>query len=340
MNSIRDSYAYQATNAGLLGEIQIAINGINLHLIALESGLGAVAANVEILNGMTFTEIETMINDTASMNLGDIFNNASKLGISGAGILGIVAGISADIMYNTYLTGQIKELQKMNNSNITEIQKNNYIGVLKQSGIDNYRSLNNLFSNLNTSNGFINSNITTPQFISSISTNEIKLNNISLSNVVKNQILYNEPNLDKKFGFICQVNTPFYPNYGNELFYKYDIYLPSYTINKIVEYTSDPYRVFEINLFYAPGYFAKIFADLPDIINYRIYMSNKANSAAPFGDAGINICAIGEPRNYQLNKIMPNNLFLMRDITNNFNYLTIVSRRIADCRVIITDILN
>ena len=69
-------------------------------------------------------------------------------------------------------------------------------------------------------------------------------------------------------------------------------------------------------------------------------MSNKANSASPFGDAGINICAIGFPENYKLDKIMPNNLFLMKNNTLNFDYISIVSTNIADVRFIIEDLLG
>ena len=58
MDSIRDSYAYQTTNAGLIGEIQIAINTINGSLIGLESAVGAIAATVELLNDMTVNDLE------------------------------------------------------------------------------------------------------------------------------------------------------------------------------------------------------------------------------------------------------------------------------------------
>jgi hypothetical protein len=58
MDSIRDRYAYQTTNAGLIGEIQIAINTINGNLIGLESAVGAIAATVELLNDMTVNDLE------------------------------------------------------------------------------------------------------------------------------------------------------------------------------------------------------------------------------------------------------------------------------------------
>lgn len=161
-----------------------------------------------------------------------------------------------------------------------------------------------------------------------------------LTSISSNIVLTSTPNVVKRYGFLCSVNNPIYPNGGNELFYKYDIYLPSYTITQNLPYTNDPYRIFEINVFIATCYFNTIINDLPDIINYKIYMSNKANAGSPFGDAGINLCATGFPINYKLDKIMANNIFLMRNNTNNFNYISIITRQIADVRVIITDLLN
>ncbi len=158
MSSIRDAYAYQATNIGIVGEIQIAINGLNSQLIALESGLGALAANVELLNGMTIEEIDTIINDAVSLNLGNIFNNASILGISALGVLGIITSILSNLLYDQYLTAQLKELAKMNNLNITEAEKTAYMEQIKQAAIDNLNEFNIHFRSLNVANGYINSN--------------------------------------------------------------------------------------------------------------------------------------------------------------------------------------
>lgn len=174
-----------------------------------------------------------------------------------------------------------------------------------------------------------------------IKENNIYLSNIyTTSNIAKSLILYDTPNVNKKFGFICQVNNLIYPNGGDIPYYKYDIYLPSYTISKIVPYTSDPYRIFKITAYYATCYFGIIKNGLPNIISYEIYMSEKALAAAPFGDAGINICAIGQPENYKLDKLMPNNLFLFKSLTANYNYLTLISTNISDVSVLIEDMLN
>jgi hypothetical protein len=66
-------------------------------------------------------------------------------------------------------------------------------------------------------------------------------------------------------------------------------------------------------------------------------MSNK--TAAGDGPAGINICATGTPENFNLDKIPPNYLFLLR--TDNYNFLSVVTTQsgaIVNC--IIMDNLN
>jgi hypothetical protein len=184
MSSIRDAYAYQATNAGIVGEIQIAINGLNSKLIALESGLGALAANVEILNGMTIEELDTIINDAVSLNLGNIFNNASILGISALGVLGIITSILANLLYDQYLTAQLKELAKMNNLNITEAEKTAYMEQIKQAAIDNLNEFNIHLRSLNDANGYINSNNQDIQYIPNLSTSNLYINTGNLNKLV------------------------------------------------------------------------------------------------------------------------------------------------------------
>jgi hypothetical protein len=200
MNSIRDAYAYQATNAGIVGEIQIAINRVNSQLIAIESGLGALATNVELLNGMTVEEIDGLISDTYAMNLGNIFNNASILGISSLGFLAIITGTLANILYDQFLTAQLKELAKMTNPNITEAQKAAYMEQIKQKAIDNLNEFNVHLRSLNDTNGCVNSNITSQQYINSLNTIDFRINNINISNIyVSSNVL---SNLNINHGFI------------------------------------------------------------------------------------------------------------------------------------------
>ena len=69
-------------------------------------------------------------------------------------------------------------------------------------------------------------------------------------------------------------------------------------------------------------------------------MSYKADSGGSGTKSGLNIMAIGTPQNYFLDSIPPNNLFLLRNSVNNFNYISIVTPSQADIRVIISDMLN
>ena len=68
-------------------------------------------------------------------------------------------------------------------------------------------------------------------------------------------------------------------------------------------------------------------------------MSNEASIGGSGETSGINICAIGTPENYNLDKIPPNYLFLLR--TNNYNYISVVTTQsglVVNC--IIIDNLN
>ena len=71
-------------------------------------------------------------------------------------------------------------------------------------------------------------------------------------------------------------------------------------------------------------------------------MSSKANAAnsGGVGIAGLNIMATGIPQNYYLNSIPDNMIFILRNASNNFNYLSIVSTALASVKVIIEDLLS
>ncbi len=54
------------------------------------------------------------------------------MGLSGTRILSTNAGAMGNMIYQNYVAGQLKELRKMNNPNITETQKQNAILQLQQ----------------------------------------------------------------------------------------------------------------------------------------------------------------------------------------------------------------
>ena len=68
-------------------------------------------------------------------------------------------------------------------------------------------------------------------------------------------------------------------------------------------------------------------------------MSNELAVGGTGELSGINICATGTPENYNLDKIPPNYLFLLK--TDNYNYLSVVSRQSGiKVNCIIMDNLN
>ena len=169
----------------------------------------------------------------------------------------------------------------------------------------------------------------------------VNFNNLSIPSIAQTTILTETPNAMKKKGFLIYVNNPVYPNGGNTLYYSYDIYLPSYVSQAIVENSSDPYRNFRIHISYASSYYEYLKNGLPNCLSYEIFMSDKANAGSSgIGKQYLNICALGTPENYYLDKIMPNDLFLMRSPFAYFDRLCVISSSIADVRVIIEDLLN
>jgi hypothetical protein len=84
------------------------------------------------------------------------------------------------------------------------------------------------------------------------------------------------------------------------------LYLPDYVATGYIQIGSgsgDTYRIFKIRCFFGSSYFQTLTNGIPDIVEYTIYMSNKANVGGSGTIAGVNICALGEPQNYYLNNI-------------------------------------
>ena len=176
-----------------------------------------------------------------------------------------------------------------------------------------------------------------------IVSNSIVSNIYTTSNIAQNLILYQTPEVCKHFAFYCQTSSIIYINGGNTPYYKYDIDMTNYTTTGYIQIgpgSNDPYRIFRIRAFLGNCYFSKLTNGLPDILHYEIYMSSKAAAGGSGTTAGINIFAIGYPNNSSLNIIPPNNLFILSNPANNFNYITLVSTSPADCRVIIEDLIS
>jgi hypothetical protein len=157
------------------------------------------------------------------------------------------------------------------------------------------------------------------------------------SNVVKTIVEFDMPVVKKHRKFYCVVETPILIN--GITFYKYDVDLSKYISKALMPFTNDPYRIFNIQAFYGSLYFSTITNGLYDIIDTTIYMSYRENPSQ-FGVAGLNIYNYGNINNPNLQSISPNNLFLMRNGANSIDYITIVSRSIADVKIIISDMIG
>ena len=173
-----------------------------------------------------------------------------------------------------------------------------------------------------------------------ILSNTIVSNIYATSNAVKNIILYDTNEVCKHFAFYILINTPIVIN--NTTYYKYDIDLRQYTKKGYIQIgggSNDPYRVFKIRAFYGTSYFGTLIGGLPDVVYADVFMSYKA-AGTELGQAGLNICSIGNISNPTLTSVPPNNLFFMRNGTNSIDYITVVSKSAADVRVIIEDLLG
>ena len=205
----------------------------------------------------------------------------------------------------------------------------------------NLRFYNNGSNSVSITSNFTSNNYDLTCY-GQIKENNVYLSNIyASSNVVKSLIIYDTPQVNKKSAFYCVVNNIIYPDGGNVPYYAYHINLTNYTKTGYLDYTFDPYRIFKISCFYGPSYFQmRNTSGLPDICEYTIYMSNKQNSGGSGTKIGLNICAIGTPQSYSLDIIPPQKLFILRNASENFNYISIVSKLSGDVRVIIECMLS
>ena len=108
-------------------------------------------------------------------------------------------------------------------------------------------------------------------------------------------------------------NNIIYINGGSVPYYAYHIDLRNYTKTGYIQIGSgsgDTYRIFTIKAFFGSSYFQKLTNGIPDICEYTIYMSNKANAGGSGTIAGLNIQAIGIPNNPILKNAVNNNFYI------------------------------
>ena len=149
-------------------------------------------------------------------------------------------------------------------------------------------------------------------------------------------------NVSKHTGFYISVSTPIGIN--SITYYKYDIDLRPYVSLGILQIgpgSGDLYRNFTISIYYGNCYYSVLTNNILDVSDYKFFMSYKSVGAYP-GVAGLNIASISSSQFYNpnLNKVQSNNLFLMRNGADDINYITVVSRKAADVRVLIMDLIG
>ena len=113
------------------------------------------------------------------------------------------------------------------------------------------------------------------------------------------------------------------------------INITKYVNNKYDYIDNNPYRIFNIKCFSTDAIFrTNQINKPPNILQYDIYMSHLLN----LNPISINICAIGFPSNYYLNKITSGDIFILK--TNNYDYISILSKfPNTNISCIITDFL-
>ena len=242
--------------------------------------------------------------------------------------LGLFNGfINCNIITTQYINSINTNELKLNNLNISNIFVSSNVASNTSYGLSN-----NIFSSSN-----LNFNYTSNSLFSNLKPI------YSSSNAVKDIILLDTPRVNKKSAFYCQTTNVIYPNFGNTPYYAYHIDLRNYTQTGYIQIGSqsgDTYRVFNIKCFFGSCYYQRLINGIPDIVDYTIYMSYKANSAGGDTKQGLNILATGIPQSYYLDTITPNRIFLLRNAFNDFNYISVVTTSSADVRVFIEDLLS
>ena len=195
----------------------------------------------------------------------------------------------------------------------------------------------NVNGSIYSSNNIIGSNLIGSNIIcDNIIQNGSNLNDIyvkisDLSNY--NNISSNNPNIQKKIGIKFQCTKEIVLN--NNTYYLFNINIANYVNTKNDYIDGNPYRIFNIKCFSTNAIFRTNLTNKPpNILQYDIYMSDLINLSPP----ALNICAIGFPSNYYLNKITAGDIFILK--TNNYNYISVLSKYPnANISCIITDFL-
>ena len=321
----------------------LTINNAALNYFPLNGGI--ISGNIGIgtttnsdfrlnINGSIYSSnnIFTAVNfNEAGMNLIDKYltiNNAAlnylplnggtiKTSLTIANNLGI--GISASATYKLLVNGIIYSTDNIYENGILLSQK--YLSISDGGTISGNIGIGTQSSSsyrLNVNGSIYSSNSVVSG--ADIIEKGIKLSDkyLSIANasqyLITGDFLNNQPNLQKKIGFKFICSRPIILN--NETYYKHDINISTYVRNKYDVVDMSNYRIFNIKCFSTLGIFSTMVANKPpNILQYDVYMSSYPS---------INICAIGFPSNYYLNRITAGDICLLK--TTNYNYISVISK--------------
>jgi hypothetical protein len=285
----------------------------------------ADGGRLRIANDNTdYTVIGTFTGITSTANTRIIINGNNKINDNNN---------KGNVEYYTTSTGKHIFYGNGTSNNASELMRIDNTGNIGIGTISTQNFKLNVNGQLNISN-LIREN---GDYLSNIYVKLENLSNLSINNF----------NLKKKFGYTCVINQQLANNitYYSTTYWKYNIDLRLNTKNLVstVGTNSVCFRSFNIKCFLADCGFETFNINVPNILQYDIYMSsnpiNQACLPAISGPkSGLNICAIGTPENYKLNNILPTYISLLRIdnidgvsdggtavIKNSFDYLSLVS---------------
>ena len=175
-----------------------AITGLGLAINEVWDAVGIVEGQISQLQLFTLldtanTRIALAVNGfTLAQN---ILTGATAFTIA---IAGYALGVALYINNNYVSTNLLNQITS--NLEYTYEEKTNLTNEIIKDQYSNCLLISSNLSNLNIINGFINSNIQTQQYINSLNTNELKINNNNISNIyVSSNVL---SNLNINHGFI------------------------------------------------------------------------------------------------------------------------------------------
>ena len=284
---------------------------------------GSIYSSNNIFAALNFNEAGTNLIDkyltinNAALNYLPLNGGTIKTSLTIANNLGI--GISASATYKLLVNGIIYSTDTIYENGISLSQK--YLSISDGGTISGNIGIGTQSSSsyrLNVNGSIYSSNSVVSG--ADIIENGVKLSDkyLSIANaaqyLITGDFLNNQPNLQKKIGFKFVCSKPIILN--NETYYKHDINISTYVRNKYDVVDMSNYRIFNIKCFSTLGVFSTMVANKPpNILQYDVYMSSYPS---------INICAIGFPSNYYLNRITAGDICLLK--TTNYNYISVISK--------------